>query len=157
MRQSHCPNFPARANRPSCAQSFDEFSFSLRSPYGDKNPEPFTSYPTSIFRAPVGKEKRDALHNLVHHFRELHSFKEDIYAPQNPHYWKWVTLYSHLTPPKEEALAIETLSSLEGYADIRQAGRMRISCSPLPKSEMKVLCKEIRAALIWASRKGCEG
>ena len=94
-----------------------------------------------ILEMPLGKDKRSALHDIVHAFRAAHGFEKRAEEKGHAAYEQAVCKYSCLEPyipltPQTKKLisAIEQLSTPEVYAEIRQAGRARISNPPLPLS-----------------------
>lgn len=112
-------------------------------------------YPSTVYQMReerVGREKTDALHRLVHHFRAEHGFVEGATHAEKAHYPRVVRAFNRVEPPPGEKAAVDYLSSPKGYLAVRQAGRMRATPQTLTPEEVSSLCEEIRAALIWASR-----
>ena len=107
-----------------------------------------------ISARPPGKEKRSALHDVVHAFRAAHGFQQGAGPNQPEHYSQAVAQFADLGIPDTPAgrrlcEAIEQLSSPAGYAEVRQAGRARAYTAPLEQAVLEPLCREIRAALMW--------
>jgi len=98
----------------------------------------------------VGKTKRDLLHRLVLAFRVAHKYPAGIgYKPED--YLGLLAQYADIPPGCPERESIEHLSDPQVYAEVRQAWRMRSSFPPLPPEQLRQVCREIRAALVWRS------
>ena len=96
-----------------------------------------------------GKHKRSLLHAVVHAFRAAHGYNGESINESNPFSKLVENFYRMKISDLKELDAINRVSSVSGYTDIRQAGRMRASMHPLPNEIIEQLCKEIKAAFIW--------
>lgn len=104
--------------------------------------------PSDILECQESKSKRSSLHDVVHAFRERFGFGKGTDNGYTPRYLAAVRNYKRI-PPSAEASAIRQLSKPEVYAEIRSGLRLRRHHPKLSNSELKLLCREIRAALVW--------
>ncbi len=97
-----------------------------------------------------GKSKLSALHDIVHAFRLNFGWSDLRKSPNDDsQYREAVETYAKLQVDPSDAAIIEALSSPQGYASIRQCGRMRASRAFLDEKSLTELSVQIRAALNW--------
>ena len=104
--------------------------------------------PCSIQALPLGREKREALHRLVHAFRKSHVFREFDTAYEQL-LEAQIARLDILADDPQTVRAIETLSRPTNYAEIRQGGALNSQFPPLNSGALTKVCQEIKAALVW--------
>lgn len=119
-----------------------------------RDPRYYLALPSDIDRMPQGKEKRSALHAVVHAFRGTFGFEETADGTHAAAYLKSVESYRDAAAPESERAAISTL--VRTYPEIRAAGRMRQSMGVVCGEALAGLQTEIQAALVWKSLWGTE-
>lgn len=93
--------------------------------------------------------KRDALHDIVHAFRDAHGYAEDRTNYYGPKYRQAIAEYLGREADAPDRLVIAALCN--DYPEIRTGGRMRMSRPALTQAELELYMPEIKAALVWHS------
>ena len=104
--------------------------------------------PVNTQAMPLGREKREALHRLVHAFRKSHVFRE-FDAEYEQLLEAQIARMDILADAPQITRAIETLSRPSNYAEIRQGGALNSQFPPLCAGALSKVCREIKAALVW--------
>lgn len=117
---------------------------------GRTSPPAWIGTPKDIWERGEGKDRRSALHELVHSFRRAYGYIDQGPFHYTPRYRQAIKRHSRISLKSEQGEFIKIISSPDGYRVIRQAGRGRMSMPPLPPKVLKILCREIRAALVWS-------
>lgn len=89
------------------------------------------------------------LHAVVHEFRSAH----DTVITDSKKRSEVLARLSVDQAPSDQVAAITRLSTPATYAELRHGGRLLSPYPPLPASELASLCEEIRAALVWKTKK----
>lgn len=100
----------------------------------------------------IGRRRTSVVHELVHAYR-----REQGFFPPPGEAWRYPAGYLEQANrvgkllsslPKDLKSLIESLSSPQGYKQVRQAGRMRASARRVDEQHLNELAIEVRAALL---------